>query len=202
VHIKKNIPIQAGMAGGSADGAAALEALYRLYNVDDTMENKLNLALSLGADVPFVLQGGLAQVQGIGEKLQFHSCQHQYKLLILCPHKGASTAQIFKSLDISKITRRPDNIALLEGLLTGNIDCISKQMINVLQPVTEGYVEQVRQAVEHQYANGAIGAVMTGSGSAVIGVYTDEESRNRAYDRLSGIYKVYCTETCSGGVVI
>lgn len=203
VNIKKNIPIEAGMAGGSADAAATLEALYRLYEIDDTPETKSKIALRLGADVPFMLTGGLARIQGIGEIIENHNTDYIYDIVIIKPSQGASTARIFSNLNLNNIVDRPDNDDLINSLKTHNIKLISKSMINVLQNITIQFIPDVKYAIDDLLANGAVGAVMTGSGSAVYGVFADKASAQTAYENICTKYRFAClTQTCSKGLVL
>ena len=202
IHIEKRIPMQAGMAGGSTDAAAALEGLYLLYDIEASHEEKAELAVRLGADVPFMLKGGLARIRGIGEDIDILQGGQRYCLVILKPRQGASTKEIFSRVKLENIAHRPNNEQLIRGLISGDRTEISANTVNVLQPITEGMVPEVADCVEALHAAGAFAVAMTGSGSAVYGAFTDEEKAQRVCEKYSEIYEAFLTYSGMQGLEI
>ncbi|HOV68772.1 MAG TPA: 4-(cytidine 5'-diphospho)-2-C-methyl-D-erythritol kinase [Clostridia bacterium] len=203
VVIKKRIPIQAGLGGGSADGAAVLEGLYRLYGVEATLEQKREQGLILGADVPFMLTGGLARVGGIGENIKTFQTEYIYNIVIIKPPKGSPTAEIFNNYRKDAIIKRPDNDKLIYALQTGAVRRISEQMINVLQGVTKKFVPETDFLCAELVDAGAQGAVMTGSGSAVFGLFEDMDTAKKTYERFKERFiDVFITKTCTQGLIL
>jgi 4-diphosphocytidyl-2-C-methyl-D-erythritol kinase len=149
--LKKGIPSGAGMGGGSADAAAALVGLNTLWNLGLNMEQLKEIGLSIGADVPFMLGGGLARVQGIGEKIMPLMNPPVAWLAFWQPCDGLSTKEIFTafdSMDPSGILH-PDTDGAQQGLLEGDLPLVCSKLQNVLQPISEAKRPAIGQAVRH-----------------------------------------------------
>ena len=210
VHIAlhKRIPVGAGLGGGSADAAAVLYGLNRLWDLRIPQDSLESLSLSLGADVPFCLRGGLVRTGGIGEILEDHSFRASYWLLIIQPCKALSTRQIFSAWTSSDDLRHPrtddvlkaleeGNPSLLSSLIgnvlkaleEGNPSLLSSSIGNVLEPVSSAACPEIPQAVTALHSAGAFAAQMTGSGSAVFGAFRSGALAEKAYHVLSGKYR-------------
>ncbi len=173
VHITKRIPSAAGLGGGSTDAAAVLRALEVLYEPLD--EEKLKkAAVSIGADVTFCLNGGLARATGIGEILEPHEAGRVW-LLLVKPACGVPTAEVFSRLALP-LNKHPETAKALLALKRGDLSSLSGLLFNALEPVTGAMAPEIAQIKAGLIARGALGASMTGSGSCVFGVFQDEKS--------------------------
>lgn len=190
VHISlhKRIPTGAGMGGGSSDAAAVLFGLNLLWNLQLSPEELEHLGLSLGADVPFFIRGGLLRVRGIGEILDPQECRHNFWLLVFQPCRGLSTKDIFHAYHSSADVSHPDISAVLEALRSGNRDLLSSSLGNVLETVSAASCPEIPAAISDLRNAGAFAARMTGSGSAVFGVFPSRIAAEKARSALSRQY--------------
>lgn len=173
ILLQKRIPSGAGMGGGSADCAAALKGLNTLWGLGLSRAELLSLGLELGADVPFLLTGGLARVGGIGERIQSLTPAPQVWLVLVQPCEGLSTREVFSAFDRLNPARlrHPDNAAAQDALLRRDLTALAPAMANVLQAVGEPARPALAHAVRALEAAGAARAMMTGSGSVVYGAF-------------------------------
>lgn len=177
IRLTKRIPAQAGMAGGSADAAAVLIGLNTLYDACLSPEALRDAGLSVGADVPYCLIGGTARVRGIGEIVEPMPPFLSGYLVVAKPAIGISTAEAFRRFDRAENLRHPDIAALLSVMEKGQLDALSLFMENVLEQSEQNEtVETLRQEL---LKNGALAARMTGSGSAVFGLFSEKEAASR-----------------------
>ena len=197
IHLHKRIPSGAGLGGGSADAAAVLHGLNALWELNLPLETLLQLGLTLGADVPFCLTGGLARVQGIGDVIAPLPCGRVYHLVIVQPCRGLSTPQVFRTLDmLGKPASRPDTQRAQEALTGGSLAQLSASLGNTLQPAAISLRPQIRQAIACLREHGARAAQMTGSGSAVFGVFATAAAARTAFTALSRRYpRCYLAQT-------
>lgn len=189
IHLQKKIPVGAGMGGGSTDAAAVLVGLNKLWKTGLSDEELEKIGLTLGADVPFFIRGGLARIRGIGEKLERHDSQHNYWLIVIQPCPGLSTAQVFSLWRQSPEIVHPDTEAALCSLKSGNLESFCSLISNVLQPVSEKLRPEILQACVSLENEGAVKALMTGSGSAVFGVFSSSATARKAYQNLQSRYR-------------
>jgi len=191
VHISlhKRIPIGAGLGGGSADAAAVLFGLNRLWNLNLSQDILESFGLQIGADVPFCLRGGLARVRGIGEIIESEPCCMDYRLLVLQPCRGLSTRAVYTAWHQLNTPSRPDTENVLKALSDGNPSLLAGSMHNVLEPVSAAQCPEIPEAVEKLLSAGAFAAQMSGSGSAVFGAFRSKEAAEKARKELSGQYK-------------
>lgn len=204
ISIKKNIPVAAGMAGGSSNAAAVLVGLNELWKLNLSKDNLREMGLKLGADVPFCIEGGTALAEGIGEKLTYiKGLNENVKILVCKPDIFVSTKEVYEALDIANIEKRPDNNLLIESLKIDDIESVSKNMVNVLEEVTSkkyGDIEKIENVI---MKNGAIGTMMSGSGPTVFGFFDSEENALRAKVELLEAYsQVYVVTSSKKGVEI
>ncbi len=188
IHVHKRIPIGAGMGGGSADAAAVLYGLNRLWSAGFSAIELEQIGLRLGADVPFCLRGGLARTTGIGEVIENHPCKSNFWLLVFQPCRGLSTREIFASWHQDDIVH-PDTPSVLSALETGNPDLLGRSVGNVLEPISAARCPEIREAKEALLLSGARAAAMTGSGSAVFGLFRTRSDARKAADTLSRRWK-------------
>ncbi|MDD3243173.1 MAG: 4-(cytidine 5'-diphospho)-2-C-methyl-D-erythritol kinase [Eubacteriales bacterium] len=175
IGLKKDIPTQAGMGGGSADAAAVLLGLNQLWKLRLSMEELEDIGLTLGADVPFALRGGLARARGIGEKLT--SLRGGVPLYFVCAKKkgGLSTQAVYQTYDaLEEKPPRLDMEAFCRALDEGDWDALRASGGNALAPAAFTLEPGIRRLLDKLYETGALYAQMTGSGSAVFGMYADQ----------------------------
>lgn len=189
VRCQKRIPMEAGLGGGSSDAAALLRGLQKLHRMLD--DKKLyNLALSIGADVPFLLRGGTARAEGVGELLT-PFVSKKLHFVIAKPQEGVSTAKLYQALTLPR--PRVQTLQVMRALATGDMDLLASSMQNALEPKAIEFVPRIAKIKEQLVELGAIKAQMTGSGSAVFGIFETEEKATLAHDALTGVdFKAVC----------
>lgn len=171
IKLNKKIPLEAGLAGGSSNGAEAIKAVNELYGFNLTLEQMIEIGKSVGADIPFCLVGGTAKVTGIGEIVEPIKKHKKTNILIIKPNVSVSTKYIFENLKISEIEIRPDTKKMIEAIEKEDINLIAKNLCNVLEVVTIEKYDIIREIKEFMLTNKAIGSIMTGSGSCVFGYF-------------------------------
>jgi len=203
IYLHKNIPVAAGLGGGSADAAAVLIGLNRLWGLGLSETELLDMALSLGADVPFFVSGGTAIARGIGEKLVPITPLKDVLILIVKPDFGVSTAEAYSLIDLYKISRRPDIKRLTDALRDKDLSEIGKSLCNVLEQVVCGMHSEISVIKQRMMELKALGSIMTGSGPSVYGVFDDLTQAERAYGAFKEAYnQVYLTHTTETSIDI
>lgn len=204
IFIKKNIPVAAGMAGGSSNAAAVLVGLNELWKLGLSKDELRELGLKLGADVPFCIEGGTALAEGIGEKLTYiKGINKDVNILVCKPDIFVSTKEVYQSLDIKNIEKRPDNKLLIEKLKNDDIVSVSNNMVNVLEEVTSKKYSDIKVIEDIIAKNGAMGTMMSGSGPTVFGFFDNEEKAQRAkVELLENYSQVYVVTSSEKGVEI
>lgn len=198
IQLVKHIPQEAGMAGGSADAAAVLIGLDRLYETGLSRQELLDIGVRVGADVPFCLIGGTARVQGIGELVMPVPFFDGGSYLVVKPPFGISTPLSFKRFDGMKRCPRPDNNALLAAMAAGDIKALEHASANVLEQAAES--PEIEGIKKRLYSLGADFALMTGSGSAVFGLFAEQQWAESAVKSLESCGRVYLCEGAPAGV--
>lgn len=197
VHLKKNIPIAAGMAGGSTDAAATLIAMDELYDLQLGKEKLMELGVKIGADVPYCVMGGTARAQGIGEVLtKLPNCP-QMKLLVAKPDLNVSTKEVYTRLDALQDLPHPKVDKMVQAIQNDDGEQVCAGLSNVLECVTIELHPIIRQIKERMIALGAKNSLMSGSGPTVFGIFEDEQTLREAYMQLadSGMVKqIFMTE--------
>ena len=202
IHVEKHIPVGAGMGGGSSDAAGVLVGLNRLWETGLTRAELEDVGLTLGADVPFCIRGGLTRTRGIGEAMQELPCGRCFPLVVIQPCGGLSTRDVFAAYHAQAVSFRPDNDAAQAALADGDLRALSPALGNVLQPVSEQMRPSIADAIADLRNFGAAASLMTGSGSAVFGAFETEESADAAFAALSQRYdRVFRCETCMESVI-
>ena len=204
IFIKKNIPVAAGMAGGSSNAAAVLVGLNELWKLGLSKDELRDLGLKLGADVPFCIEGGTALAEGIGEKLTYiKGINKDVNILVCKPDIFVSTKEVYQSLDIKNIEKRPDNKLLIEKLKNDDIVSVSNNMVNVLEEVTSKKYSDIKVIEDIIAKSGAMGTMMSGSGPTVFGFFDNEEKAKRArVELLENYSQVYVVTSSEKGVEI
>ena len=179
-HVKlvKNIPTQAGMAGGSSDGATAINIINEMNNLNLSQQQLIDIGVKIGADVPYCLFSRPSLVTGIGDQLQFLDIYTDFHLFIAKPKFGISTGSLFSNLTIDKANQDEFN-QLVEGLTRGNYSQIEKNLVNDLQAAAIKVRPEVQEIIDDLKAFGFDNACMTGAGSVVFGI-TQSESLARS----------------------
>lgn len=199
IMIHKNIPVAAGLAGGSGNAAAVLCALNKLFNANLSVDTLKELGATLGADVPYCISGGTALATGIGEIITPLPNIKNAVILIVKPAISVSTAAIYNEIDNAPITRRPDTEAMIRAIENNDIISISDNLSNVMGTVTENMHPIVRGIRKKMILNGALGAVMSGSGPTVFGIFPDYETAKKSHDSFYHQFKeVYIVSTING----
>lgn len=171
IRLSKQIPVGAGLGGGSADAAATLRALNRHWRLNLDAKTLATLGIRLGADVPFCLSGGLARAQGVGEVLRQVSPPAAVSLVVTQPGMGLSTPAVFRAYDaLPTPPENPDIDRVETALRARDVTALASAMGNALEPVAISLHAPIGDCIRHMEANGALRAMMTGSGSAVIGL--------------------------------
>ena len=208
INLYKYIPMGAGMAGGSTDAAAVLRGMNELYNLRLSKEELMKIGLEIGADVPFCICGGTMLAKGIGEELSELKSMPAANLLLVKPYFSISTKEAYSLVDLSKLTDkdRPDTGKIISYIEEGNLKKIAENMKNVFELyIGKKYplIEKIKQELIRQ---GALGAVMTGSGSVVFGVFEDLTLAKKCYETFkqgefrAEIKEVYISEFIKGGL--
>ena len=171
IKIKKTIPVGAGMAGGSADAAAVLRALNRMHGYPLDNDAILKTAARVGSDVAFCVLGGTALAKGRGEILESLPELPDCSILIAKPSFSVSTPELFAAVDKRKIKAHPDTAGIEQCLAESDIDGLCRRMFNVFEEVPDRRMRTVGEIKRKMLESGAKGAIMTGTGSAVFGIY-------------------------------
>ena len=176
IHIKKNIPVAAGMAGGSSNAAAVLVGLNKLWNLNLSNQQLEKIGLKLGADVPFCINGGAVLASGIGEELTpIKGLTKDVCILVCKPDLFVSTKEVYECIDSKNIDKRPNNKFLIECLKNEDTRQLAENMFNVLEGVTMDKHPVIQQIKDIMTNNRALGAMMSGSGPTVFGLYENRE---------------------------
>ena len=183
IRLEKRIPIGAGLGGGSADAAAVLTGLNRLWGLNYTLHQLQQIGLQIGADVPYCLEPGPAIVSGIGEQVQKVDFQQEAWLILLKPEASLSTKDVFAGYRHagSEVPRLNDAAAAIK---CGRWELLYQFCVNSLQAPAAGMLPEIRQLIDILKNNGALFAQMSGSGSAVFGVFDTKEDAVLAYHRI------------------
>ncbi len=184
ITLEKRIPVAAGMAGGSTDGAAAYIALNELWGLGLSKEDLCKRAVKLGADIPYCIIGGTALSEGIGEELTVLKDAPGFCLVVAKPAIAVSTGWVYTELDSKEIERHPDIDAIRAAIESGDVRGMCDKIHNVLEPVTTGKYSVIKDIEKLLEANGAIRAFMTGSGPTVFAVYESEEEARKGYEAV------------------
>lgn len=184
ITLEKRIPIAAGMAGGSTDAAATLLALNEMMGQPLTKEKLQEIAVRIGADVPYCVIGGTALSEGIGEILTIMPNPPEAHLVIAKPDIDVSTAFVYQNLHLDQLEKHPDIDGMADALKKGNLQGITDRMANVLETVTIPAYPIIGKIKEICLQEGAMNALMSGSGPTVFAIYEDRQKAQNAADRI------------------
>lgn len=182
ITLVKNIPVAAGLAGGSADAAATLRGLNDLFHMKLSTEELMKLGVKLGADVPYCIMMGTALSEGIGEILTPLTSISPCDILVVKPNISVSTKYVYEHLILDHTTVHPDITTMLVALEEGNLTMLTKYMDNVLQSVTVKDYPIITDIKDKMRDLGALVSLMSGSGPTVFGIYKDHTVAIEAYN--------------------
>jgi len=187
IHLKKRIPIAAGMAGGSTDAAATMLGICRLFDLKLSLEQLMTHAVSIGADVPYCLMGGTALAQGIGEKLTALPPMPDCHILVAKPALCVSTKSVYQQLDACLPEKHPDIDGMMEALRQENLQGVVSRLENILEAVTIPAHPVIADLKIRMRQLGAAGSLMSGSGPTVFGIFpiSHRAEAEAAYRQLS-----------------
>ena len=186
IRITKRIPSEAGLAGGSADAAAVLRALNRWANDPLSVDELCAVGAQVGSDVPFCVLGGTALAEGRGERLTKLPDAPELHLVVCKPPLAFSTPELYRKLDSIEIGERPDTKRMLAAIESGDREQIASLLCNVFeQAVSDPQIGAIKETL---LAHGARGAIMTGSGSAVFGIFRCPNCAKAACEALKKDY--------------
>ncbi|MGL4606090.1 MAG: 4-(cytidine 5'-diphospho)-2-C-methyl-D-erythritol kinase [Eubacteriaceae bacterium] len=197
IHLDKKIPMEAGLGGGSSDAAAALKGLCRLWKVNISQTDLLEIGLSIGADVPYCLIGGTALVEGIGERIKPLSPMKKLWVVVIKPEVSISTPQAFKELDKLETLKHPEVNRVIETLEIEDYTGLRTLCGNVFEEVIFPIYPEIKRIKEKLLQLDALVALMTGSGSTVVGYFEDREKAKGIFEIFSNDYeKCFFCEVC------
>lgn len=193
INLEKNIPICAGLGGGSTDAAATLRALNRLWDLNLSKEEFIALSMEIGTDVPYCLEAGCAYICGKGEVVELLDTRLSSWVIVVKPDFGISTRTVFKDIDVATISRV--NIAGLKAaLLAKDYQTMVNHMGNSLEDVSIARHPDIQKIKDRMLKSGADVALMSGSGPTVFGLCRTDKQASRVYNSMKGfckeVYKV------------
>lgn len=197
IVLQKFIPVAAGLAGGSSDAAAVLVGMNRIFNLGLKQNKLMELGLKIGADVPFCIMRGTALAEGIGEKLTALPPMPKCPVLIAKPAISVSTKTVYEGLKLYDGMEHPDIDGVMESIQQKDLNGVAFHMGNILETVTIPMYPVIKDIKKLMMDNGALNAMMSGSGPTVFGLFPNEKEIRRAYDALkqSGLAKnVYTSD--------
>lgn len=199
IQLKKRIPVAAGMAGGSSDGAAVLWGINQMYGLGLSMQALMERGVRLGADVPYCIQRGTALAEGIGEKLSVLPPMPKCTILIAKPGISVSTKFVYENLHANdlKPEQHPDVDSMIEAMRQKDLGLLCSRMGNVLETVTIPAYPVINEIKRTMMDNGAIGSMMSGSGPTVFGIFDYPAAAKQAVKavRATKLAKQICLTT-------
>lgn len=199
IQLKKRIPVAAGMAGGSSDGAAVLWGINQMYGLGLSMQALMERGVRLGADVPYCIQRGTALAEGIGEKLSVLPPMPKCTILIAKPGISVSTKFVYENLHANdlKPEQHPDVDSMIEAMRQKDLGLLCSRMGNVLETVTIPAYSMINEIKRTMMDNGAIGSMMSGSGPTVFGIFDSPAAAKQAVKavRATKLAKQICLTT-------
>ena len=189
ITLKKNIPVAAGMAGGSTDAAAALRAVRDLFVPEVSDEELQKIGVTLGADIPYCVTGGTQLSEGIGEVLTLLPDAPQCGLIVCKPPVGVSTGEVYKRYDSLETVTHPDIDAQIEAIRKGDLACMAGHCGNVLEEVTGAMYPRIGEIERFFEEQGALISKMSGSGPTVFAIFADKEKARLAAEAFETVNK-------------
>ena len=184
VRLKKNIPLAAGLAGGSTDCAETIKALNELWDLSLSKKEMAEIGKSLGADIPFFFEKSLVRAEGIGEIITPFTNKLKMKLLLINDGTEIASSYVYKR---TKTYGHINNEAIIEGLKKGKPETIDS-FENVMEEVVLRDFPHLKAIKENLLANGASKALVSGSGATILGIFYDDKTLDKAYENLKDTY--------------
>lgn len=184
VDLDKRIPVAAGMAGGSTDAAAMLYGMNKMFGLGLSMQELKDRGVKIGADVPYCLMRGTALAEGIGEKLKSLPPMIKCPVLIAKPQISVSTKFVYENLKLDGKANHPDIDRLIKDIKAKDLQGVCDHMGNILETVTIPNYPVIAEIKKNMIENGAAGAMMSGSGPTVFGLFDDAEKAKQAYKAM------------------
>lgn len=201
ITIDKNIPVAAGLAGGSSDAAAVIKGLNLLYGTGLTQREMCEIGLKCGADVPYCIVAGTCRAKGIGEKLTKLPSFAGVYIVLVVPDFFVSTEWAYKNYDLNSPDEKPCTEELISYIRGRDIKNTAERMVNVLESVTAKKHPEIQEIKNDIKKSGACGSVMSGSGPSVFGLFENEEKARIAFSVIREKYnRSYLTLTVDGGI--
>ncbi len=188
ISIRKYTPCGAGLGGGSSDGAAVVDGLCKLYGVDMSAEQKAALCESIGADIPFFFYGGTSLIEGIGEKVTRLKNLPDCRIVIVKPKASLSTAAIFGSPLTKQAFGGSSTDSVIAGINSGKVERVFEQAKNALEPASCDVCPVIDEIKRRFLEQGAMFSMMSGSGSAVYGIFKYYGSAKKSYIEMKKIF--------------
>lgn len=192
ITIDKNIPVSAGLAGGSTDCAAVLKLMNKMFKTNLSDQELMDLGVKLGADVPYCIIGGTALCEGIGEKITKLKPFKNKILVLVKPPFGVSTKAVYQEFDLSKVVFHPNVKGLIRNIESDNLGYVASNMKNLLENVTLVKYKEIISIKQSMIEYGAIGSMMSGSGPTVFAFFDDMVKAQKCYDMMKKKYKDVC----------
>lgn len=189
INIKKHIPSGAGLGGGSSDGACTLNMLCKLFGVDMTLEQKVDFTRSIGADIPFFFYGKTALCEGIGDIVTRLRSLPKCWIVIVKPPRSVSTPAVYRSPVTAKQFGGDSTERVVAALNSGSLFGVAENMQNALEPAAEEICPDICNLKRALLESGAVVSKMSGSGSAVFGIFKDHRTAKAARDRFLQSYR-------------
>ena len=196
IHLTKNIPAAAGLAGGSSDCAATLIGINELCGLGLDIEKLCEIGVKLGADVPFCIRKGTMLAEGIGEILTPLAPLTGIPVLLIKPNISISTPYVYKHLKLNELDYHPDNKAVISYIKDNNIKKIAASLSNVLETVTIPENPIIAELKHYLTENGAIGSLMSGSGPTTFGIFENMETAKKAYEKAKAAFHDFDVVLC------
>jgi len=188
IFINKSIPVCAGLGGGSSNAAAVLRGLNVLLNANLNINELCEMALSLGSDVPFCISGGTQLMEGRGEILTPLPPLPDCYVVVCKPKAPMSTQTVFGWINAGKIKYHPDNSGMIKALGLSKLSDVGRRMYNVLEDIVADKVPEIPLIRGEFLDSGAIGSCMTGTGTAIVGIFDNRKAAEKSTERLLRIH--------------
>lgn len=196
INIIKNIPVSAGLAGGSTDAAAVIKLMNKMFNINAGDDELEKIAVKIGADVPYCINGGTALCEGIGEKITKLKPFKDKIVVLVKPPFGVSTKEVYKAFDLSRVVFHPKTSEIIKAIENDDVYFVANNMKNLLENVTLKKYRVISNIKTDMNKNGAIASMMSGSGPTVFAFFDDMLKAQKCYDEMKKKFKdVYITRT-------
>lgn len=196
INIIKNIPVSAGLAGGSTDAAAVIKLMNKMFNINAGDDELEKIAVKIGADVPYCINGGTALCEGIGEKITKLKPFKDKIVVLVKPPFGVSTKEVYKAFDLSRVVFHPKTSEIINAMENDDVYFVANNMKNLLENVTLKKYRVISNIKTDMNKNGAIASMMSGSGPTVFAFFDDMLKAQKCYDEMKKKFKdVYITRT-------